>query len=91
MSAVGEQIWLVTVTTESIDEAGAPQSLTGYFLHTSLATAAGRLRDTLVELGIGDLAPETFELQQDDDVYHGGVTIGDQRVSYKIFDLAVAE
>ncbi|MBS9532631.1 hypothetical protein KIH27_03410 [Mycobacterium sp. M1] len=91
MSAIGEQVWLVTVTTEPIEPTHESPSLTGYFIHSSLATAAERLRETLVELGIGDLSPDSFELELDDDVYHGSRTIGDQQVSYKIFDLTVGE
>jgi hypothetical protein len=91
MSAAGEQVWLVTVTTEPAEEEPGNPSLTGYFVHASPEGAADGLRDALDECGIDDLPPELFDGEFEEDGYHGSFAIDNQLVSYNVFALTVHE
>jgi hypothetical protein len=92
MSAAGEQVWLVTVTTEPAEDEPGHPSITGYFVHASPDGAFDGLRGALAECGIDDLIPELFESERDEDGrYHGSFTIDDQLVSYSVFALTVGD
>lgn len=89
MSIVGEQVWLVSVTSEPAeDEVGNP-SLTGYFIHASAEGAAKGLRDALAEVGSNALIPELIAFETDETGYHGSITIDGQIISCSVASLAV--
>jgi len=93
MSAVGEDIWLVMVTTEPAGEELDNPSLTGYFVHASAEGAAERLRHALAEVGRGaiTITPELFAFETDETGYHGSLTIDDQVISCSVASLTVNE
>lgn len=90
MSIVGEQVWLVMVTTEPAEEELGNPSLTGYFIHASAEGAAKGLRDTLAEVGSNTLIPELIAFETDETGgYHGSITIDGQIISCSVASLTV--
>ncbi|WP_163887830.1 hypothetical protein [Mycolicibacterium hippocampi] len=88
--AVGDKVWLVTVTTEPAEETPGNPTMTGYFIHASPDGAADRLREALDECGVDDMPPELFESEfEDDGTYHGSFTIDEQLLSYTVAELTV--